>query len=680
MSVGSSEDIFNRSLYNMLVLEDRSIIDEYIPKMTAGEVNSFMKRLIEHYKAEEETLEVSEEPDSVLVFENNKLSNMSVVAEFVDKFIASANSQEQINAFFRNSKNFNFAIQHPQFYKNNSPAFLHIFKHFHLKRSLRMFLENQDELRSFVWEGLGSYFDNKKNYDVFSYIGSFINRKLRQELDVGFACPFCSSYYTRLNTSKKSLIKCSNCKSKFIFTSVKCPSGCGKFIPISSIDKSSFDKKSTRHVRAVRALDKYLDRDGMRYLAEELELDFSDITDEYKITISAELQRQKIKALPEYKLDAGTSTNVPEYLFYLPLVCPITTGVTRAKYIHGQKQDIFMGCGKPFILKDGLRKVEVGEYSIYKTYDQYRIKYVDYNKSNSSYNDAIHTYQDKECSPAKIPFDRLVGTVDAHFAEDKLRKNKSAMYLAKSIKQYFEEEYVNNVSTIVDAYSVQARNLPEEDISYIKSFQNYLDDKQLQNNLYYKNLNNETMVGWTPTNEAKDRIRQIYIELAQDDESLVRKVNANLPLRFYTYRISKIHGRPTTYRKRIGIAIDRSVLPATKRAMAGYGQNFKMDTKFMNIQLNGIDLTPYVKGGSYWSPENAILHGFDNKTGIIWFEGEEVEDGKWKFPNDIIVTDNSDTLVDLICTADAFSKMFQRFDLNKKLQDIVFDLELRSDF
>lgn len=680
MSVGSPpEERFNRSLYDMLLSEDRSIIDEYIPKMTPGEVNSFMKRLIEHYETDDETLEVNEDLDSILVFENN---NISAISEFVDKFISSTHSSFEINSFFRNSKNFDFVVRHPQFYKNNSPAFLHIFKNFNLRRSLRMLLEEKDELKGLVWEGLNSYFENKKeNYvDIFAYLGSFISRKLRQELDIGFICPFCSSYYTRLNTSKKSLIKCNNCHKRFVFVSVKCPSGCGKFVPISNIDKEKFDKNLTRHIRAVRALNKYIDKDGMRYITEDLGLDYGDLTDEYKITISAELQKRKIKTLPEYQLDEDVATSVPEYLFYLPLVCPITTGITRMKPTYRQRQDIFMGCGNSFILKDGLRKVEANGYSVYKTYDQYKIKYVDYNKNSAYYDEHIYSYnQDCETAPAKLPFDRLIKIIDEYFVEDRLAKNKSAMFLSMAFKKYFEEEYLKNVSTVIDAYSTQARNLPDEDIKYVMSFQNYLNDKQLQNNLYYKNLNNKTIIGWLPTNEAKDRIREIYVELACEEENLVRKVNANLPLRFYTYRISKIHGRQTTYRKRIGIAIDKTVLPATKRSMAGYGQNFKMDKKFIKIRFKDFDLAPYVKGGAYWMPENAVLHGFDNKTGIIWFEGKEVEDQKWMFPNDLIVEENTNVCVDLICTTDAFSKMFQRFDFSKKLKDLVFELELRND-
>ena len=74
MPVNKSEE-FNYSLYKNLLLEDKKLIDEYIPKMMTGEVNSFMKRLIEHYKTQEDILEVNEEIDFidfVEVFENYK--------------------------------------------------------------------------------------------------------------------------------------------------------------------------------------------------------------------------------------------------------------------------------------------------------------------------------------------------------------------------------------------------------------------------------------------------------------------------------------------------------------------------------------------------------------------------------------------------------------------------------
>jgi hypothetical protein len=104
-----------------------------------------------------------------------------------------------------------------------------------------------------------------------------------------------------------------------------------------------------------------------------------------------------------------------------------------------------------------------------------------------------------------------------------------------------------------------------------------------------------------------------------------------------------------------------------------------MDKKFIDVQLiqgdGRIDLSPFVKNAVYWSSENAALHGFDNKTGIIWFEGSPVEDDTWKFPNGFTIGNNSDTIVNVICAPDSFSKMYQRFDLNGKMREIVSDLE-----
>lgn len=678
MPVRQSKEKFDHSLYNTLLSKDQEIIDEYIPKMSADEINSFMRRFSEHYplEAEKEILEVNEDIDAILVFENSNISKDDPINNFIENFISSTKSSEEINSFFTSDKNFNFVVQNPKFYKNSSAAFSHIVKHFHLNKTLRIFLENQKELNSFIWEGLRAYFENKKLYrgELYPYIGSIVNRKLRQDLDVGFICPFCSTYYIRDNLDKNNLIDCDTCHNKFSFAGVKCPTdGCGKIVPITSIDLKTFNKDDIKHIRAFRALNQYINQDDMIYIADLLKV--PEVSDAYKIPISPELQKKKIKKLSEYSLSEDIASSVPEFLFFLPLECPITTGHTRAKHMSsGHKYDAFRGCGVKFELKNGLRKTIKDDYFVYRLHDQRRIKYVGTNKFKETYTDSLFVGHSEQIVENKIPYDRIVKNLNLHFDKLRVTKNKSVTYLSKAIKKYFEEEYEKSVDVAIETY---LHNASQNDIEYIKNFDNYIADKQLQNNLFYK-TQPAYRLGWVPSSDTQERIRELYIEFAKDEEDFVRKIsNATLPLKFYTYRISEIHDRPTTYKTRIGIVIDKTVLPETKRASAGYGQNFKMDKRFISVHLaaENIDLTPFVKSGVYWSPENAALHNFDNKTGIIWFDGVAIEDNVWKFPNGFVVENNSDTVVSAICAPDSFSKMFQRFDLNGKMREIVSELE-----
>jgi len=681
MPVRSSlEEKFNHSLYKSLLSKDQEIIDEYIPKMSAGDINSFMQRFVEHYPLEvdREVLEVNEDNDAIIVFENNNISKTDSLNNFIDNFILSTNSSDDINTFFSDDKNFNFVVQNPGFYKNSSLVFHQIIKYFNLNKTLRQFLENQKELNGFIWEGICAYFENKKLYrgELYSYVGSVVNRKLRQDLEIGFICPFCSTYYIRDNLDKNSLISCRGCQNKFSFAGVKCPTeGCEKIVPLTSIDLKTFDKTDVKQLRAVRALNQYLNPNDMEYIAEILHI--SKDIGTYKIPISPELEKKKLKKLPDYNLIDDVATSVPEFLFYLPLHCPITTGHTKAKHISsGQKYDAFKGCGKTFLLKDGLRRALKEGYFVYRLYDQRRIRYIDTNKNKKSYDDNIVIEQSENTEENKIPYDRIIHMLNKEFSKIKKNQDKSISYLSMAIKKYFEEEYNKSVDSAVEIF---LQNVSHDDFQYIKNFENYIGDKQLQNNLFYKNPP-AYRLGWAPNNDMQERIRELYIEFTQDRPDLVRKiVNAKLPLRFYTYRISEIHNRPTTYKTRIGVALDKSVLPATARSGAGYGQNFKTDKKFIDIKLvhknELIDISSFVKNGVYWSMENASIHGFDNKTGIIWFDGVDQGNNVWKFQNGLTVENNSDIIANITCVPDAFSKMYQRFDLNGKMRKIVSELE-----
>lgn len=677
---GLTEEAFNWSYYEMLLVEDRKMIDEYISKMTSGDVNSFMKRLIEHYKTEE-ALEVDEEQDSIVVFELNKAlsqTNNASLVNFIDGFISLTKTADDINTFFSHKENFDFVLENPNFYKNNSPAFTHIKKHFHLKKSLKSLLDDQQELIGFIWEGVNTYFHNKNTNrsPFYPYIGTIVNRSIRKNLDVGFMCPYCSSYYTR-PMDKKDLISCSNCKNKFVFAGVKCPNtNCGKIVSLSSIDKKIFDKNNIKHIRALASLSDYINKESIQYLVKSLGLPVNEVLDGYKIPISFDLKKQKIDKMAEYSLGKDTMTNVSPYLFYLPLVCPITTGQT---YSRPTKKNMFKGCGSKFNILDGLRKIQHDGYNVYNIHDQHRVRFINYNKKDLSYDDMLVTSNEHNYSHVniKLPYDRIIKYFNSYFSSLKKSKNKTTEYLSIAINKYFEEEYLdalNKLISIGDAMS-------QKDKLYVCNFDKYLNDTNLQNKLFYDNSDDNHRVGWIPNRDAKDRIREIYIEIAQTEDEQIRKINnAKLPIRFYTYRIDKLHDR-ISYKKRIGIAIDKSVLPATPRATAGYGQNFKMDTKFLQVQLVGdkyLDLSTYVKSAGYWFQENASLHNFDNKTGIIWFDGTEIDKNQWQFPDGVVIDDKSDAIVSTICTSDAFSKMFQRFDFNNKLRELVLQLESES--
>lgn len=681
MSASQSEEKFNYPLYKSLLSTDQEIIDEYIPKMSAGEINSFMRRFIEHYplEAEKEYLEVNEDTDSIMVFENSNISKTDSLNNFINNFISSTNSSDEINAFFVNEDNFNYVVKNPSFYKNSVEVFHHITKHFHLSKLLRQFLENQKELNSFIWEGFRAYFENKKLYrgDIYPYIGSVVNRKLRQDLEVGFVCPFCSTYYIRDNFNKAELINCVKCQNRFSFMGVKCPTdGCGKIVPITSIDINIFDKNNVKHLRAFRALGQYLKANDLKFISEKFQV--SNQIDAYKIPISAELEKKKLQKLIEYNLSDDAATSVPEFLFYLPLMCPITTGHTKAKHVsYGKKYDAFKGCGKSFILKDGLRKALKDGYFVYRLYDQRRIRYIDQNKLKKTYDDNIfieHSQIDNFIDN-KIPYDRINQKLNSYFSASKVAKDKPTFYLLKAFNRYFAEEYDKSIDFAIKTYM---HDLTQDDFQYLKNFENYKNDSQLQNNLYYKNPP-AYRIGWIPDNNIQERVRELYIDLVQDREDLIRKVtDAKLPMRFYTYRIDGMHGR-SIHKKRIGIVLDKMVLPATKRASAGYGPNFKMDKKFISVKLmhnnETTELTPFVKNGVYWSPENASLHNFDNKTGIIWFDGKCIDEKRWEFPSGLVLEDNTDVIVNAICAPDSFSKMFQRFDFNGKMREIVSELE-----
>lgn len=271
-----------------------------------------------------------------------------------------------------------------------------------------------------------------------------------------------------------------------------------------------------------------------------------------------------------------------------------------------------------------------------------------------------------------IPYKNIINVIDNYFNKKIYFKNKSAQCLRDALYKYFVDEYSQNISNILKSYP---HIFDELDIKYIMDFSNYLSDVNLQNKLYDNNI------GWIPQKNIHDYIRHNYIELARKktDIGLIREIkNAELPISFYTYRIDDFFGKKKNYKKRIGIVIDKTVLSSTNKALAGYSKNFKMDKKFIGIKLvtktNIINLSQFVKSGMYWSPENALSHGFDDRVGIIWFNGKAISKNKWKFPNGLVIDGDITVIVNCICTSDLFAKMFKRFNFDDKMRQIVLAL------
>ena len=159
-----------------------------------------------------------------------------------------------------------------------------------------------------------------------------------------------------------------------------------------------------------------------------------------------------------------------------------------------------------------------------------------------------------------------------------------------------------------------------------------------------------------------DCIRDIYADL---DPNSIRRVSAELPLRLYTYRIAD--GKSMV---RMGIALDHTVLPAFKHSKPGFGRNFRLDKRFISVQVSGKDLTAYVKSAGFWQPRNAKLHGFDGRTGIIWFDGAKVSDS-WRFPNGFVVECGLQASVNAVYSTDAFAKMVRRSKLLLRLDELI---------
>jgi hypothetical protein len=214
-------------------------------------------------------------------------------------------------------------------------------------------------------------------------------------------------------------------------------------------------------------------------------------------------------------------------------------------------------------------------------------------------------------------------------------------------------------------------------------FANCKNDKSTQClaiaiNKYLEEECSNKKICWPLKKSTKERIFELYVANSDVNDRYIRKIdNSVLPVHFYTYRVNIHNG--ILHKTRLGVAIDNSVLPLTHRATAGYGQNFKMMVKSIFVKLihkdRRRDISLFVKNAGYWAPENAALHNFGDKTGIIWFQGKQINNDQWQFPDGTIIGDNLYANVSVICISDAFLKMFQRFDFGSKIHEIVLQLE-----
>lgn len=251
----------------------------------------------------------------------------------------------------------------------------------------------------------------------------------------------------------------------------------------------------------------------------------------------------------------------------------------------------------------------------------------------------------------KIPFDKLLALTNVKITN----KNSPLFYFISAIRKYFESEYIR---------------LAPKDIN----FKNYLSNKEFQNQLYYKA---PIKIGWQQDKNLKDKIHKFFVDLANKDNVVIGRIkNIKLPMRFYTYRINDI----SKNKKRIGIALDKNILPTNKNFLPGFGPNFKISTDHTRIDLindsTAISLTEFIKNCGYWTSKNASIDGFDDRTAIIWFDGSDISNNQWKFPNGLIITNESNCIISMLYTSDGFTKMYQRFNINDKINKIILELKL----
>lgn len=99
-----NKEKFDGSLYNLLQVEDRQIIDDYVEKMAIAEINSFMRRLLAFPVQEEVKIEVVEALDEINVFETIKIAKIKSadkisfikIYEMLDNYLVKTKNKRQV--------------------------------------------------------------------------------------------------------------------------------------------------------------------------------------------------------------------------------------------------------------------------------------------------------------------------------------------------------------------------------------------------------------------------------------------------------------------------------------------------------------------------------------------------------------------------------------------------------
>lgn len=663
----------NPTKYSQLSDDDQRLIDEYKASMSIEDVNNLMDKMLTKYQ----NVEVKEE---IKTFDHKTGS----IDKFVNFFVTTTDSQQSINEFFLNKDNFNFVVDNIGAYTSNDGLLLnHISKHFVIKKKLRILLEDNSELISIIFDACKGFFQHREEENkiaIYGYISNAVRNILLKRIDKGYNCVYCNSIYSKYETDKKTLISCASCKNKFMHVFAKCPD-CDKRVPFSSIDRALFDKNEVKHALAFNALEKYVDKDSIRYLSEEIGISFQEATKPFKIKISGNLLKSKINMNKDYELGDNFSSTVPLALHFMPLICPISTGVIN-------KNASVKGCGKQFLLKDGLKQTEQGEITVYSPFEQRQAYYKSAKRGTDNVDEVISSsyisadqYEDNE-TKRMIPFDRAFCYIDdlINAESSKEKKNVAMLSFYLAMKEYIVKEYTSQLDFMLNEYAKQEGFVPKsilDEVEKAKNPEEIKSNKELANMLFYNNTKHK--IGWMPTNDAKREITQLYINIIGESHGHIRQVNdATLPLKFYTYFSNNKVNKQNKKKTRIGIAIDKEVLPATRSSKPGYGQNFRTDNNNVSVVIthNGqeTDVSKYVKNVAYWSPKNSSLHGFDNRTGIIWFEGN-ADNNVWNFPDGVSIIEGSFAKINMVSTGEGYSKMMLRADFNGKIKDILSQLE-----
>lgn len=235
----------------------------------------------------------------------------------------------------------------------------------------------------------------------------------------------------------------------------------------------------------------------------------------------------------------------------------------------------------------------------------------------------------------KIPYENLWQCFD----EIKVFDYRAKFYLLFAIRKYIENEFIRD-----SIFNPLQRKV---------SLNEYLNDKDLQKIFY------ECNIGWSVDKNAIDHIHELYLQFA--DDNLIGKISGVVASTgLFAYR--NVNG---VIFKRLGVPLDKYFFGAT-----GYSKNYKVSKFFTKIMLDKINITSQIKDIVYWSPKNSILHGYDNKTAIIWLNGH-CFNKKWQLENGIEVEYNTNVKIDLHYTTDAYSKMWNRIGFDKKIKKIM---------